>query len=164
LNFCENPLQGSFIINEMTDLVEEAVYAEFERISERGGVLGAMDTMYQRGKIQDESMYYEHLKHDGRLPLIGVNTFLPKEGQEDQVTTIELMRSTEEEKQAQIASVRAYQEVRADERPAELAQLQQIARERGNVFARLMESVKVASLGQISGALYDVGGEYRRNM
>jgi methylmalonyl-CoA mutase len=109
-------------------------------------------------------MYYEHLKHDGRLPLIGVNTFLPKEGQEDQVTTIELMRSTEEEKQAQIASVRAYQEVRADERPAELAQLQQIARERGNVFARLMESVKVASLGQISGALYDVGGEYRRNM
>jgi len=164
LNFCENPLQGSFIINEMTDLVEEAVYAEFERISERGGVLGAMDTMYQRGKIQDESMYYEHLKHDGRLPLIGVNTFLPKEGQEDQVTTIELMRSTEEEKQAQIASVRAYQEVRANERPAELAQLQQIARERGNVFARLMESVKVASLGQISGALYDVGGEYRRNM
>ena len=148
----------------MTDLVEEAVYAEFERISERGGVLGAMDTMYQRGKIQDESMYYEHLKHDGRLPLIGVNTFLPKEGKEDQVTTIELMRSTEEEKQAQIASVHAYQEVRADERPAELAQLQQIARERGNVFARLMESVKVASLGQISGALYDVGGEYRRNM
>ena len=164
LNFCENPLQGSFIINEMTDLVEEAVYAEFERISERGGVLGAMDTMYQRGKIQDESMYYEHLKHDGRLPLIGVNTFLPKEGKEDQVTTIELMRSTEEEKQDQITSVRAYQAIRADERPAELTRLQQVARERGNVFAQLMESVKVASLGQISGALYDVGGEYRRNM
>ncbi len=164
LNFCENPWQGSFIINELTDLVEESVYVEFERISERGGVLGAMDTMYQRGKIQDESLYYEHMKHDGSLPLIGVNTFLPKAGQEDQITTIQLMRSTETEKLDQIAAVRAYQQVRAEERPAQLARLQDIARQRGNVFAQLMEAVKVASLGQISAALYDVGGEYRRNM
>jgi methylmalonyl-CoA mutase len=144
--------------------VEESVYVEFERISERGGVLGAMDTMYQRGKIQDESLYYEHMKHDGSLPLIGVNTFLPKAGQEDQITTIQLMRSTETEKLDQIAAVRAYQQVRAEERPAQLARLQDIARQRGNVFAQLMEAVKVASLGQISAALYDVGGEYRRNM
>ncbi|MSR13572.1 MAG: methylmalonyl-CoA mutase [Gammaproteobacteria bacterium] len=164
LNFCENPLQGSFIIDELTDLVEEAVYQEFERISERGGVLGAMDTMYQRGKIQDESLYYESMKHDGRLPLIGVNTYLPKKGHEDQATTIELMRSTELEKQDQITAVRAFQSLHADERPAQLARLQAVARARGNVFEALMESVKVASLGQISGALYDVGGEYRRNM
>jgi len=164
LNFCENPWQGSFIVNELTDLVEEAVYAEFERISERGGVLGAMDTMYQRGKIQDESLYYESLKHDGRLPLIGVNTFLPKSGTEDQVTTIELMRSTEQEKQDQIASVRNFQALHAAATPAALKRLQDVARARGNVFEELMETVKVASLGQVSGALYDVGGEYRRNM
>jgi len=164
LNFCENPWQGSFVINELTDLVEEAVYQEFERISERGGVLGAMDTMYQRGKIQDESLYYETLKHDGRLPLIGVNTFLPKKGQEDQVTTVELMRSTEQEKQDQIVAVRAFQDLHAAERPARLRHLQEVARARGNVFDALMETVKVASLGQISRALYDVGGEYRRNM
>ncbi|MGD9603356.1 MAG: methylmalonyl-CoA mutase family protein [Gammaproteobacteria bacterium] len=164
LNFCENPWQGSFIINELTDLVEEAVYQEFERISERGGVLGAMDTMYQRGKIQDESLYYESLKHDGRLPIIGVNTFLPKKGHEDQVTTIELMRSTETEKQDQIAAVRAFQAQHAAARPAQITHLQHVARNRGNVFEALMDAVKVASLGQISGALYDVGGEYRRNM
>ncbi len=164
LNFCENPWQGSFIINELTDLVEEAVYKEFERISERGGVLGAMDTMYQRGKIQDESLYYESLKHDGRLPIIGVNTFLPKKGHEDQVTTVELMRSSDDEKDQQIEAVRAFQALHAEERPARLQALQQVARARGNVFEHLMEAVKVASLGQISGALYDVGGEYRRNM
>ena len=164
LNFCENPWQGSFIINELTDLVEEAVYTEFERISERGGVLGAMDTMYQRGKIQDESLYYESLKHDGRLPLIGVNTFLPKAGSEDQVTTIELMRSTESEKQDQIAAVRNFQGLHSDATAAALRRLQEVARARGNVFEELMETVKVASLGQVSGALYDVGGEYRRNM
>jgi methylmalonyl-CoA mutase len=164
LNFCENPWQGSFIINELTDLVEEAVYAEFERISERGGVLGAMDTMYQRGKIQDESLYYESLKHDGRLPIIGVNTFLPKAGSEDQVTTIELMRSTEHEKQDQITAVRGFQALHEAEAAAALRRLQDVARARGNVFAELMETVKVASLGQVSGALYDVGGEYRRNM
>jgi isobutyryl-CoA mutase len=164
LNFCENPWQGSFIVNELTDLVEEAVYKEFESISERGGVLGAMDTMYQRGKIQDESMYYEHKKHDGSLPLIGVNTFLPEKGSEDAVTTIELMRSTEEEKQAQITSVRNFQAINEEPRAEVLADLQQTARARENVFEKLMEAVKSSSLGQVSGALYDVGGEYRRNM
>ncbi len=164
LNFCENPWQGSFVINELTDLVEEAVYQEFERISERGGVLGAMDTMYQRGKIQEESLYYESRKHDGSLPLIGVNTFLPKEGQEDEVHELELIRSSDEEKQDQISHVRAFQATHADESPEALARLQEVARKRGNVFAELMETVKSNSLGQISNALYDVGGEYRRNM
>ena len=164
LNFCENPWQGSFIINELTDLVEEAVYQEFERISERGGVLGAMDTMYQRGKIQEESLYYEARKHDGSLPLIGVNTFLPKEGQEDEVHEQELIRSSEGEKNDQIDHVRAFQRNHADESADALARLQSVARERGNVFAELMETVKSSSLGQVSAALYDVGGEYRRNM
>ena len=164
LNFCENPWQGSFIIDELTDLVEEAVYQEFERISERGGVLGAMDTMYQRGKIQEESLYYESKKHDGSLPLIGVNTFLPKEGQEDEVHELELIRSTEDEKNDQIRHLRAFQSTHGDERDAALSDLQGVARERGNVFAELMETVKSSSLGQISAALYDVGGEYRRNM
>ena len=164
LNFCENPWQGSFIIDELTDLVEEAVYQEFERISERGGVLGAMDTMYQRGKIQEESLYYESKKHDGSLPLIGVNTFLPKEGQEDEVHDLELIRSSEAEKGDQIRNVRAFRETHADAGEPALRQLQQVARERGNVFAELMDTVKSNSLGRISGALYAVGGEYRRNM
>jgi methylmalonyl-CoA mutase len=164
LNFCENPWQGSFVINELTDLVEEAVYQEFERISERGGVLGAMDTMYQRGKIQEESLYYEHKKHDGSLPLVGVNTFLPKEGQEDEVHNLELIRSTEGEKDDQIRHVRTFQASHDDTSAKALQQLQQVARQRGNVFAELMETVKSSSLGQISGALYAVGGEYRRNM
>jgi methylmalonyl-CoA mutase len=164
LNYCENPWQGSFIINELTDLVEEAVYQEFERISERGGVLGAMDTMYQRSKIQEESLYYESKKHDGSLPLIGVNTFLPKEGQEDEVHELELIRSSEGEKNDQIRNVRAFQATHAEERGSALDNLQAVARERGNLFAELMETVKSSSLGQISAALYDVGGEYRRNM
>jgi len=164
LNFCENPWQGSFLINELTDLVEEAVYQEFERISERGGVLGAMDTMYQRGKIQDESMYYEGRKHDGSLPLVGVNTFLPKPGQEEAGGELELMRSTEEEKQDQISSVRNFQAIHEAEYERTIKALQAVARQRGNVFEQLIESVKVASLGQVSSALYEVGGEYRRNM
>ncbi len=179
LNFCENPWQGSFAVDYLTDLVEEAVYKEFEAISERGGVLGAMDTMYQRGKIQEESLYYEHKKHDGSLPLVGVNTFLPKEHGGDIVTEIELIRSTEGEKGQQIDNVQRYQQLRNDlgsahpERSAEGARskdghgltfLQATARERRNVFASLMEAVKTHSLGQISHALYDVGGEYRRNM
>ncbi len=164
LNTCENPWQGSFIIEELTDLVEEAVYKEFESISDRGGVLGAMDTMYQRGKIQDESMYYEGMKHDGSLPLIGVNTFLPKEGQEDEVHKQELIRSSESEKKNQIKHVRGFQSTHADEAERALADLQAVARERGNVFAELMNTVKSNSLGQISNALYSVGGEYRRNM
>jgi methylmalonyl-CoA mutase len=164
LNFCENPWQGSFIINEMTDLVEEAVYQEFERISDRGGVLGAMDTMYQRGKIQEESLYYESKKHDGSLPLIGVNTFLPKKGQEDEVHEQELIRSSEEEKQDQIRHVRGFQATHAEESGPALEKLQAVARDRGNVFEELMQTVKYNSLGQISNALYHVGGEYRRNM
>ncbi|MGI9221870.1 MAG: methylmalonyl-CoA mutase family protein [Woeseiaceae bacterium] len=164
LNFCENPWQGSFIIEELTDLVEEAVYKEFESISDRGGVLGAMDTMYQRGKIQDESMYYESMKHDGSLPLIGVNTFLPKKGQEDEVQEQELIRSSESEKQDQIRHVRAFQSTHADEASKAIERLQAVARERGNVFEELMNTVKSNSLGQISQSLYSVGGEYRRNM
>ncbi len=168
LNFCENPWQGSFIVEQLTDLVEEAVYKEFEAISERGGVLGAMDTMYQRGKIQEESLYYEHKKHDGSLPLVGVNTFLPKEHAGETATEIELIRSTEQEKDQQIGNVRDWQQRRnalalaADD--AGLSALQRTARERRNVFAALMEAVKTHSLGQISHALYEVGGEYRRNM
>jgi methylmalonyl-CoA mutase len=162
LNFCENPWQGSFIVDKLTDIVEEAVYREFEAISERGGVLGAMDTMYQRGKIQEESLYYEHKKHDGSLPLIGVNTFLPKDHGGDIVTEIELIRSTEAEKGQQIENVAGYQALRNT--PEGLGYLQKTARDRANVFAALMEAVKSYSLGQISHALYDVGGEYRRNM
>ena len=164
LNFCENPWQGSFIVEELTDLVEEAVYQEFERISERGGVLGAMDTMYQRSKIQDESLYYESRKHDGSLPLVGVNTFLPPPGQEETIEERELMRSSEEEKQAQITNLAHFQQLHGGECPQALAALQQVAEQRGNLFAELMSAVKVASLGQISGALYEVGGIYRRNM
>ena len=164
LNFCENPWQGSFIIKELTDLVEEAVYVEFERISERGGVLGAMDTMYQRGKIQEESLYYESKKHDGSLPLIGVNTFLPKEGEEDEIHDLELIRSSDGEKNDQIRHVRAFQETHSDEAAEALGKLQVTARARDNIFAELMQTVKSNSLGQISSALYQVGGEYRRNM
>ncbi|HET9075041.1 MAG TPA: methylmalonyl-CoA mutase family protein [Solirubrobacteraceae bacterium] len=164
LNFNENPWQGSYIVDELTDLVEEAVYAEFDRISERGGVLGAMDTMYQRSKIQEESLLYERLKHSGELPLIGVNTFLPEDGHGEQIDTLELMRSDDTEKRAQIDNVAAFQARAADRSTAALTRLQEVARARGNVFAELMETVKVASLGQISDALYAVGGEYRRNM
>jgi methylmalonyl-CoA mutase len=164
LNFCENPWQGSFLVSELTDLVEQAVYAEFDRISERGGVLGAMDTMYQRSKIQEESLLYEQLKHNGKLPLIGVNTFLPRDGDGEQVAERELIRSSDAEKRAQIDNLRAFQERGADRRRAALAHLQEVARTRGNVFEALLDAVKVASLGQISQALYEVGGEYRRNM
>ncbi|KRD39374.1 methylmalonyl-CoA mutase [Lysobacter sp. Root916] len=164
LNFNENPWQGSFAVDYLTDIVEEAVYKEFEAISERGGVLGAMDTMYQRGKIQEESLYYEHKKHDGSLPLVGVNTFLPKDHGGDIVTEIELIRSTEGEKGQQIDNVLAYQTGRNAYAADGLKGLQAAARERKNVFASLMEAVKTHSLGQISHALYDVGGEYRRNM
>jgi methylmalonyl-CoA mutase len=164
LNFCDNPWQGSFIVEELTDLVEEAVYAEFESISERGGVLGAMDTMYQRGKIQDESLYYESKKHDGSLPVVGVNTFRSREGQEQDTSKQELMRSTESEKQAQIAALHLFQNNHADECPVALERLSEVAAAQANVFAELMETVKYASLAQISATLYGVGGEYRRNM
>jgi methylmalonyl-CoA mutase len=163
LNKTQNPWQGSFAIDELTDLVEEAVYREFDRISERGGVLGAMETMYQRSRIQEESLYYETMKHDGRLPIVGVNTFLGTQDGEE-IKNAELIRSTEEEKRHQVRSVRAFLERNADRRPAALARLQETAAHGGNVFGELMETVKVASLGSISRALYDVGGQYRRNM
>jgi methylmalonyl-CoA mutase len=159
----ENPAQGSYYLDALTDAVEEAVLVEFERISARGGVLGAMETMYQRGRIQEESLYYETLKHDGRLPIVGVNTFL---GSDDggEIREAELIRSTEEEKRDQVRAVRAFLERNAERRPAALARLQAAAASGGNVFAELMETVKVASLGSISRALYDVGGQYRRSM
>lgn len=164
LNFCENPWQGSYIIEQLTDLVEESVYQEFERICERGGVLGAMDTMYQRGKIQDESMVYEHKKHDGSLPIIGVNTFLPTDDQAQAGGEIELMRSNEAEKNQQVEQVAAWQARLATEAEGILQALQASAQIKGNTFEALMEAVKRCSLGQVSHALYAVGGEYRRNM
>ncbi|MEM9998322.1 MAG: methylmalonyl-CoA mutase family protein, partial [Bacteroidota bacterium] len=159
----ENPLQGSFLIDELTDLVEEAVLSEFERISERGGVLGAMETMYQRGKIQEESMFYEHQKHTGELPVVGVNTFQNPNGTAHE-QTVELMRSSDDEKQHQIRNLRAFQDRYADRSEAALAYLKDVARAGGNTFAALMEAVRVCSLGQITEALFEVGGQYRRNM
>jgi methylmalonyl-CoA mutase len=164
LNKNQNPWQGSFAIEYLTDLVEEAVYKEFESISERGGVLGAMETMYQRGKIQEESLYYETRKHDGSLPIVGINTFLSKSDASEEHKGAELIRSTDQEKQDQVAAVRAFQARNAVGSPAALSKLQQAAASGGNVFAELMECVKVCSLGQISHALYEVGGQYRRNM
>jgi len=164
LNICENPWQGSFIVDELTDLVEEAVYQEFERISERGGVLGAMDTMYQRSKIQDESLYYESLKHDGTLPIVGVNTFLPPGGGHGEVGAVELMRSTEDEKNQQVKNVEAFRSAHGQEGEPRLLHLQQVARERKNTFEALIEAAKTCSLGSMSHSLYEVGGEYRRNM
>ncbi|HJV36069.1 fused isobutyryl-CoA mutase/GTPase IcmF [Geomonas sp.] len=161
----ENPTQGSFIIEELTDLVEEAVLAEFERIDQRGGVLGAMETQYQRSKIQDESMLYEHKKHSGELPIIGVNCFLnPRAGEDGYQVPGELARATKEEKEQQIGNLKAFQESNREEAPLALKRLQEVAVSGGNIFAELMETVKVASLGQITRALYEVGGKYRRNM
>ncbi len=164
LNKSENPLQGSFVIQELTDLVEEAVYLEFERISQRGGVLGAMDTMYQRGKIQDESMEYEAKKHDGSLPIVGVNTFLKDDEGHRTPVDIELIRSGDDEKQAQIDGLAAFHARHASESQSALESLQNVARSEGNTFDELMSTVGRCSLGQISEALYAVGGEYRRNM
>ena len=158
----ENPNQGAFIIDELTDLVEEAVLKEFEAIASRGGVLGAMETGYQRGKIQEESLYYEHKKHDGSYPIIGVNTFLNPKGSAQQ--EIELARSTEEEKQSQIKRLRDFHARNAGQAPALLEKLKQTVIDNGNVFAVLVDAVKYCSLGQITGALYEVGGQYRRSM
>jgi len=159
----ENPLQGSFIIEELTDLVEEAVYAEFDRITERGGVLGAMETMYQRGKIQEESMYYESLKHSGEFPVIGVNTFLSSKGSPT-VLPKEVIRATEEEKQDQINTVNNLQKTHEGKAEDLLKNIQNAAIQNKNIFEQLMEAAKVCSIGQITHALFDVGGEYRRNM
>lgn len=159
----ENPLQGSFIIEELTDLVEEAVYAEFDRITERGGVLGAMETMYQRSKIQEESMHYEWLKHTGEYPIIGVNTFLGKDGSPT-VLPGEVIRSTEEEKQLQIQNLENFQKSNEDKTQEWLNKLQLAAINQQNLFEVMMEAVKYCSLGQITNALFEVGGKYRRNM
>ena len=159
----ENPSQGAFIIEELTQLVEEAVLTEFERIAERGGVLGAMETGYQRGRIQDESMHYEMLKHTGELPIIGVNTFRNPHG--DQVQDkLELARSTDDEKQSQLKRLHEFHALHADKAPAMLQRLQQAVIDNGNVFEVLMDAVRVCSLGQITNALFEVGGQYRRNM
>lgn len=159
----ENPLQGSFIIEELTDLVEEAVYAEFDRITERGGVLGAMETMYQRSKIQEESMHYEWLKHTGEYPIVGVNTFLGKDGSPT-VLPGEVIRSTEEEKQQQIKNLETYQIANKAHTQKVLEELQHAAINQKNLFEVMMEAVKFCSLGQITNALFEVGGKYRRNM
>ncbi|TDK42561.1 methylmalonyl-CoA mutase family protein [Algoriphagus formosus] len=159
----ENPLQGSFIIEELTDLVEEAVYLEFDRITERGGVLGAMETMYQRGKIQEESMHYEMLKHTGEYPIIGVNTFLSSEGSPT-IVPGEVIRATKEEKESQIATLNNLHQRNEAEAEEHLNALKKAAVANENVFERLMEAVKYCSLGQITQALYQVGGQYRRNM
>ena len=163
MNACENPLQGSHFIDQLTDLVEEHVYQEFDRINERGGVLGAMDTMYQRSKIQDESMHYEHKKHDGSLPIIGVNTFLGEDSQ-DISGNLELARSNDDEKNQQIQNIEAFHLRHKDQLDEHIKQLQTCAIARNNTFESLIEVVKYASLGQISHALYVAGGEYRRNM
>jgi methylmalonyl-CoA mutase len=159
----ENPIQGSFIIEELTDLVEEAVLTEFDRITERGGVLGAMETMYQRSKIQEESLYYETLKHTGEFPIIGVNTFLSKEGSPTIIPS-EVIRATEEEKVAQIQTAEALIQISKDTSISVLSKLQKSAITNCNLFEALMETVKYCTLGQITNALYEVGGKYRRNM
>ncbi len=159
----ENPWQGSFFIEWLTDKVEEAVLQEFERLNERGGVLGAMELGYQRNKIQEESLYYETLKHTGQLPIVGVNTFLGPDGSPTDIPN-EVVRSTPEEKEQQIANLRAFQQRNASRAPAALQALQKAALQGTNTFEALMEAVKVASLGQISSTLYQVGGRYRRNM
>ncbi|MFQ5515382.1 MAG: methylmalonyl-CoA mutase family protein [Myxococcota bacterium] len=160
----ENPLQGSFIIRELTDLVEDAVLTEFERLSERGGVLGAMETLYQRSRIQEESLLYESRKHSGELPIIGVNTFRRPDGTSEPPPSRALVRASEEERRAQLRNLRAFQARHAAASPAALERLCRTAQSRGNVFAELMETVKVASLGQICDALFGVGGRYRRAM
>jgi len=161
----ENPLQGSYLIEELTDRVEEAVLQEFERLSARGGVLGAMETHYQRGRIQDESLRYESLKHSGELPVVGVNTFEnPHPDPDREARPTGLMRSSEAEKRQQLDNLAAFHARHAERAPAALARLQAVARRRGNVFAELMETVRVASLQQITDALFEVGGRYRRSM
>ncbi|MBZ0253250.1 MAG: methylmalonyl-CoA mutase, partial [Candidatus Methylomirabilis sp.] len=160
----ENPMQGSYLTEQLTDLVEEAVLAEFDRIGERGGVLGAMETQYQRSKIQEESMKYELRKNSGELPIVGVNTFLNPGVEHYDTSGLELRRSSKEEKEGRIRDVRAFQEKHKDAAPAALARLQEVALSGGNLFAELLNTVRVASLGQITHALYEVGGQYRRAM
>jgi methylmalonyl-CoA mutase len=159
----ENPMQGSFIIEELTDLVEEAVLAEFDRITERGGVLGAMETMYQRGKIQEESLYYETLKHTGEFPIIGVNTFLSSKGSPT-ILPREVIRATSEEKEYQIKMLKNLHAFQGDKALERLKRVQDAAIRNKNMLAELMEATKICSLGQITNSLFEVGGQYRRNM
>jgi isobutyryl-CoA mutase len=159
----ENPLQGSYVIDDLTDLVENAVLAEFERISERGGVLGAMETGYQRGRIQDESMLYEHRKHDGSLPIIGVNTFRNPNADSGR-GPVELARGTEAEKQSQLSRLAGFQEAHRDDAEAALQRLRDAALGDENLFGVLMDAARVCSLGQITEAFFEVGGQYRRNV
>jgi methylmalonyl-CoA mutase len=160
---CENGLQGSYFAEWLTDRVEAAVLDEFDRLAERGGVLGAMETMYQRGRIQDESLRYEARKHSGELPIVGVNTFLNPRPAEAPAPR-ELIRASDAERRQQLESLRAFHARHAERAPAALARLQAVALAGGNVFDELLETVKVASLGQISQALFEVGGRYRRAM
>jgi methylmalonyl-CoA mutase len=160
----ENPNQGAFIIDELTDLVEEAVLSEFESISQRGGVLGAMETQYQRAKIQDESIQYELKKHKGDIPIIGVNTFLAPDGEGNTPDNVELIRSTTEEKETQLRHLDEFKDAHADTVDEALERLRQVALDGDNVFAELMNTVRHASLGQITNTLYEVGGQYRRAM
>ena len=161
--FSENFMQGSFVMEELTNLVEAAVLAEFDRITDRGGVLGAMERMYQRNKIQEESLHYEMLKHTGELPIVGVNTFLNKNGRPTLIHS-EVIRSTTAEKDLQIQNLEAFHQRNAADAPAKLQNLKQVAVNNGNLFEALMEAVKYCSLGQITHALYEVGGQYRRSM
>jgi isobutyryl-CoA mutase len=160
----ENPSQGAFIIDELTDLVEEAVLSEFDRISERGGVLGAMETGYQRGKIQDESLLYEHRKHDGSLPIIGVNTFRRPASQGEEEKKVELARATEPEKQSQLERVADFQQRHRQDAPEAIRRLKEAAASGDNVFAVLMDAARVCSLQQVTEAFFEVGGQYRRNV
>ena len=164
LSLNENPLQGSFVIDELTDLVEEAVLREFSSIAERGGVLGAMETGYQRGKIQDESMLYEHRKHSGELPIVGVNTFLKPENGDSEPQEVELARATEDEKRSQLDRLEDFQSRHRTEAEQALRRLQDVATGDGNVFDELMKAARVCSLGQLTTAFFEVGGQYRRNM
>jgi methylmalonyl-CoA mutase len=164
LNLNQNPWSGSYLMDYLTDLVEAAIYREFDALAERGGVLGAMETMYQRARIQEESLYYETRKHDGTLPLIGVNSFLAAGDGTAGRAAVPLIRSSDEEKLHQVNGVRAFQARNAGPRAAALARLQAVAARDGNVFAELLEAVQSCSLGQISHALYEVGGQYRRNV
>jgi methylmalonyl-CoA mutase len=160
----ENPLQGSFIIDDLTELVEAAVLAEFDAINERGGVLGAMETGYQRGRIQDESMLYEHRKHDGSLPIIGVNTFRRQHTGNEEPQELELARATEEEKSSPLKRLQTFQAEHANEAAAAIARLKEAAVTDQNVFAVLMDAARVCSLEQVTDAFFEVGGQYRRNV
>jgi methylmalonyl-CoA mutase len=164
LNKTDNPLQGSFIVNELCEIVEDAVLAEFERISDKGGVLGAMESMYQRSKIQEESLYYETLKDSGEFPIIGVNTYIADNIDEQMNQEIELTRASAEEKNEQIKRLRDFQAEHKDQSEAQLQKLRDVALKNENIFEQLLETVQYCSLGQITNVLYEIGGKYRRNM